>query len=53
MLAVIFAPRGLAGALHRLPGWRERYLRAAAPAPAPAAAEPPSPSATVPQEAQP
>jgi branched-chain amino acid transport system permease protein len=25
--AVVFAPRGLAGVLHRLPGWRERYLR--------------------------
>ncbi len=46
MLAVIFAPRGLAGALHRLPGWRERHLRADAPAAAAAAA-------TVPQEAPP
>jgi branched-chain amino acid transport system permease protein len=25
--AVVFAPRGLAGLLERLPGWRERYLR--------------------------
>jgi branched-chain amino acid transport system permease protein len=38
--AVVFAPRGLAGALHRLPGWRERYLAvpvlAAAPSSMPA-----------------
>lgn len=40
MGAVIFAPRGLAGWLHRLPGWGERYLRAPRPAAGAAAAAP-------------
>jgi branched-chain amino acid transport system permease protein len=45
MGAVIFAPRGLAGLLHRLPGWRERYLRTAP--------EPAAPTAAVAREAPP
>lgn len=40
MGAVILAPRGLAGLLDRLPGWQERYLRAAPAERAPAAAVP-------------
>jgi branched-chain amino acid transport system permease protein len=52
MGAIILAPRGLAGALRRLPGWRERYLRTGG-RPATEPAPPPAVPAPVAQETPP
>jgi branched-chain amino acid transport system permease protein len=53
MGAVILAPKGLAGLFRRLPGWDERYLRAAAASPPPPPAQPAAARPAMTEEAKP